>query len=46
MTNLVGVDPSPENIRCDMPVEVAWEDATDEITLPMFKPASSLAGDK
>ena len=39
MTNLIGVEPMPENIRCDMPVEVVWEDATDEITLPTFKPA-------
>jgi uncharacterized OB-fold protein len=39
MTNLVGIDPTPENIHCDMPVEVTWEDASDEITLPLFKPA-------
>ncbi|HEY8171909.1 MAG TPA: OB-fold domain-containing protein [Dehalococcoidia bacterium] len=38
MTNLVGVEPSPESIRCDMPVEVVWEDASDEITLAHFKP--------
>ena len=38
MTNLIGIDPMPENIHCDMPVEVAWEDVNDEITLPMFKP--------
>lgn len=38
MTNLVGVEPSPEAIRCDMPVEVVWEDASDEITLAHFKP--------
>jgi hypothetical protein len=41
MTNLVGIEPSPEVIRCDMPVEVTWEDATDEITLPLFKPVSA-----
>lgn len=39
MTNLVGIDPMPENIRCDMPVEVVWEDVTDEITLPLFQPS-------
>ena len=38
MTNLVGVEPMPENIRCDMPVEVVWEDVTDDVTLPLFKP--------
>ncbi len=39
MTTLVGVTPSPEAIRCDMPVEVTWEQASDEITLPLFRPA-------
>jgi hypothetical protein len=24
-----------------MPVEVQWEDVSDEITLPLFRPASS-----
>jgi hypothetical protein len=41
MTNLVGVEPMPENIRCDMPVEVVWEDVTDDVTLPMFKPVGT-----
>ena len=39
MTNLIDVEPSPDDIVCDMPVEVAWQDATDEITLPLFRPA-------
>lgn len=38
MTNLVGVE--KDQIRCDMPVEVVFERATDEITLPKFKPAA------
>lgn len=38
-TNIVGVEPDPNNIRCDMPVEVIFDDVTDEITLPKFKPA-------
>src|SRR5262249_10511691 len=38
MSNLVGVEALPENVHCDMPVEVVWEDATDEVTLPLFKP--------
>jgi len=38
MTNLIGVEASPETVRCDMPVEVAWEDLSDEITLPLFRP--------
>ena len=40
LTNLVGIEPDPEKIRCDMPVEVVFEDLTDEISLPMFRPVS------
>ena len=39
MSNLVGIEPDPKQIRCDMPVEVVYEKLTDEITLPLFKPA-------
>jgi uncharacterized OB-fold protein len=39
MTNLVGVEPMPERIRCDIAVEVDWEDVSDEVTLPVFRPA-------
>jgi len=39
LTNLVGVEPDPEAIRCDMPVEVVFERLTDQVTLPMFRPA-------
>ena len=39
LTNLVGIEPDPEKIRCDMPVEVVFEDVSEEITLPMFRPA-------
>lgn len=38
MSHLVGIEPSPMSIRCDMPVEVVFEDITDEITLPKFRP--------
>jgi uncharacterized OB-fold protein len=38
MTNIVEVEPSPEQLRCDMPVEVVFEDITEEITLPKFRP--------
>ena len=37
MTNLVDIDPAL--IRCDMPVEVVFDDVTPEITLPKFRPA-------
>jgi len=39
LTNLVEVEPDPARLRCDMPVEVVFERLTDEITLPMFRPA-------
>ena len=43
MTNLVQIEPDPEKIRCDMPVEVLFEDISDEISLPMFRPADASA---
>lgn len=36
MTNIVQCDPAA--IRCDMPVEVVFEDVTEEISLPKFRP--------
>ena len=38
-TNIVGVEPDPKQIACDMPVEVVFEDVSEEITLPKFRPA-------
>ena len=38
MTNLVGVDPDPRHLRCEMPVEVVFDDLTADITLPRFRP--------
>jgi uncharacterized OB-fold protein len=39
MSNLIGIEPDPKKIRCDMPVEVVFEKLTDEVTLPLFRPA-------
>ena len=39
--NLVGIEPDPAHVRCDMPVEVVFEDITDEISLPRFQPAGA-----
>jgi uncharacterized OB-fold protein len=39
-TNIVGVEPDPKNLRCDMEVEVVFEDLTDTITLPKFRPVA------
>ena len=38
-TNLVIDDPTPENVKIGMSVEVVFDDVTEEITLPKFKPA-------
>ena len=37
LSNVVGC--KPEEVRCDMPVEVTFEDITDEMSLPKFQPA-------
>ena len=37
-SDLVGVEPDPKAIRCDMPVEVVFDDVTPEFTLPRFRP--------
>ena len=36
LTNIVGCD--PQEVKCDMPVEVIFEKYNDEITLPKFRP--------
>ncbi len=40
-TNLVGVEPDPKKIRCDMSVEVVFEDISEDISLPKFRPVLS-----
>jgi len=37
LTNIVDCD--PEEVECEMPVEVAFKKLNDEFTLPVFKPA-------
>jgi uncharacterized OB-fold protein len=39
ISNVVGV--KPEDVRVGMPVEVAFEDLTDTIALPKFKPVAA-----
>jgi uncharacterized OB-fold protein len=39
LTNLVGVEPVPETLPLDLPLEVVFERVSDEITLPLFQPA-------
>ena len=38
MTNIVGCDQTPEALQLDMALEVSFEPASDEITLPLFRP--------
>jgi uncharacterized OB-fold protein len=37
MTNIIGCEPNM--VEIGMPVEVTFEDVTEEITLPQFKPS-------
>ena len=41
MTNIIGVEPTPENLPIDLPVEVTWEKQDDKITLPIFRPVGA-----
>lgn len=43
MTNIIGIEPTPENLPIDLPLEVTWEKQSDDITLPLFRPAGSAA---
>lgn len=38
LTNIVGC--RPDEVKCDMPVEVTWDDITEEFGLPKFRPTS------
>jgi uncharacterized OB-fold protein len=31
---------NPAEVKCDMPVEVVWDDVTKEVSLPKFQPAT------
>ena len=41
MTNIVGLPQTPEALQLDMPVQVTFEQITDEINLPKFKPVGA-----
>jgi uncharacterized OB-fold protein len=41
MSNLIDVQPDPEHVKVGMPVELVYDDVTDEITLPKFRPTSA-----
>jgi hypothetical protein len=39
MTNVVDCPQTPDALTLDMPLEVTFEKANDEISLPKFRPA-------
>ncbi|PKB79446.1 MAG: DNA-binding protein [SAR202 cluster bacterium Io17-Chloro-G9] len=41
MSNIVGIENTPENLVLDMALEVVFEDATEEISIPKFRPAGA-----
>ena len=41
MTNIIGVEPAPEHLPIDLPLQVTWQRENDTITLPLFEPAGS-----
>jgi hypothetical protein len=38
LTNIVGCD--PQALSCEMAVEVVWDDVTEAVSLPKFRPAA------
>lgn len=43
MTNIVDCEQTPEALVLDMPLEVTFEEVSDAITVPLFKPAGESA---
>lgn len=41
MTNLVEAEPDPARLPPDLSLEVVYDDVTDEVTLPKFRPVRS-----
>jgi len=41
MTNIVGVENTPENLVLDMPLEVTFDDVLPDVTIPKWRPANT-----
>ena len=41
MSNIVGIENTPENLLLDMPLEVVFEAIVDDMSLPKWRPAQS-----
>jgi hypothetical protein len=39
MTNIVGIENTPENLILDMKLKVVFDDVSDEIAIPKWEPA-------
>jgi uncharacterized OB-fold protein len=44
LSNLVEVEPDPRALRCGMPVEVVFERLTEDVSVPLFRPAPRVDG--
>ena len=43
MSNIVNCEQTPEALQLDMPLQVTFEDAGEDIHLPLFAPAGDSA---
>ncbi|MGI8549900.1 MAG: Zn-ribbon domain-containing OB-fold protein [Dehalococcoidia bacterium] len=41
MTNLVDIEPDPSQLPIDMPLEIVYDDVSESVTLPKFRPATA-----
>lgn len=41
MTNIIGIENTPENLVLDMALEVTFDDSPPDVTIPKWQPASS-----
>jgi len=39
MSNIIGIEQTPEALELDMALEVSFEQVSEDIVLPKFKPA-------
>jgi len=46
MSNIVGCPQTPEALQLDMPLQVTFEELSDEISLPLFRPEAVAAAEE
>lgn len=42
LTNIVGAEPEPAGLPVDMPLQIEYDDVSEAITLPKFRPSQKL----